>query len=60
MIWSLFLRFLNQLLTTMVSVEEVSLFSPNVTGQRPGPMWVCAGPAVVCGLLTSCREDFTP
>ena len=30
-----------------------------VTGQGPGPEWVCPGPAVACGFLTSCRKDFT-
>ena len=30
-----------------------------VTGQGPGPEWVCPGPAVECRSLTSCRKDFT-
>ena len=33
--------------------------SHSVTGQGPGPEQVCAGPDGACGLLTSCRKDFT-
>ena len=30
-----------------------------LTGQRPGPEWVCLELAVVGGFLTLCRKDFT-
>ena len=30
-----------------------------VTGQGPGPEWVCLGPVVACGFLILCKKDFT-
>ena len=47
-----------QLTSTFMKLQTLTQYH-SVTGQRPGPLWICLGLAVVCGFLISCRKLFT-